>query len=79
MYCSHYTFAAPWANDTSKGHVGWFQFPGQERQELYKGPNGDLYCAPAGCVIDVNTGYRIGRWECPARMADETAKRLMAA
>ena len=43
----------------SNGHVGWSN--GLE----YYVVNGDVYRAPESNVMDIDTGSRIGRWECP--------------
>ena len=62
--------------EKSPGHVGFYDYEGST-YELYKGANGDLFRAPVSNVFDANTGYRIGRWEAPARMADEQAAKIL--
>lgn len=42
----------------SKGHLCW-----KDGYELYV-HEGDVYKAPYSNVIDINSGYRLGRWEC---------------
>lgn len=62
--------------EKSPGHIGFYEYEGST-YELYKGANGDLFRAPVSNVFDANTGYRIGRWEAPARMADEQAAKIL--
>ena len=46
---------------TSKGHVRWV---GQ--RELFRDDRGEWFWADVSDVIDVRTGFRIGRWRGPA-------------
>ncbi|MGD9825118.1 LPD38 domain-containing protein, partial [Desulfobacter sp.] len=62
----------------SKEHIGFFTRPGTKEQvEVYKDANGEVYTAPVSNVIDVDTGYRIGRFEAPAHLADQAVKNLL--
>lgn len=49
----------------SPGHLGIIN-----DYEYYKDAKGDLWKASLTSVADVRTGYRQGRWEAPAHMAD---------
>lgn len=69
--------AAPSGPVKSRGHVGFYTYEGTQ-YEVYKDANGNLYRAPVGNVIDLDTGNRIGRWEAPAHMADKQAEVLLA-
>lgn len=62
--------------EKSPGHVAFFDYE-NATYELYKDAKGDLFRAPVSNVFDVNTGYRIGRWEAPAQMADQQAARIL--
>lgn len=42
-----------------------------EMVDVFRGPDGDWYSAPRGNAVDVRTGYRIGRWQGPARWTVE--------
>ena len=57
----------------SKGHVA---FVGD--REYYKDAKGELHVAPRDNVIDLDTGYRIGRFEAPAHMADAMVARAQS-
>ena len=39
--------------------------------DVFRGADGEWYNAPRGNVVDVRTGYRIGRWQGPARWTVE--------
>lgn len=61
----------------SRGHV---VFLWDRTVEVYVDlARGDLYRAPVTNVLDVRTGYRIGRWEAPSHMAEEALSYLLAA
>lgn len=62
--------------EKSPGHVAFFDYE-NTTYELYKDAKGDLFRAPISNVFDVDTGYRIGRWEAPAQMADRQAARIL--
>jgi hypothetical protein len=61
----------------SKGHVAFFTNAAGQRYELYKDARGELFRAAESDVIDTQTGYRIGRWEAPAHMADASIKSIL--
>jgi hypothetical protein len=61
----------------SPGHVAFFTNPDGVQFELYKDAKGDLFRANVSDVQDVRTGYRIGRWEAPAHMADAQVARIL--
>ena len=52
----------------SSGHIGFFVRTDGTKCELYEEKNGDVYTAPLSNVIDVETGNRIGRYECGKNM-----------
>lgn len=55
----------------SKGHVAL-----KDGFEYYLDAQGNLYTAKENAVIDLSTGYRIGRWEAPPHLADLRLKML---
>lgn len=61
--------------EKSKGHVCFYQYE-QNKYELYLDAKGNLYRAPVGNVIDIDTGYRMGRFEAPSHLAQQQIKRL---
>lgn len=59
----------------SVGHLGFFTVNGR-RKELLEYETGGIYTADLDDVIDVRTGFRIGRWEGPAWQKDTILTRL---
>lgn len=45
-----------------KGYIGQSEYEGQAYYYYTDGQ--DVYRAPASSVVDTQTGYLIGRWEC---------------
>lgn len=61
--------------EPSKGHLGDYTYQGTT-YEVYEDAKGDIWRAPISSVIDVRTGYRIGRWEGPKHQRDYILKSL---
>jgi len=58
----------PWPK--SRGHLAFLKGAhSPEPYEFYLDARGELWRAPVSAVIDIDTGYRIGRWEAPKHMA----------
>ena len=51
----------------SRGHVAFWQQPGFPKFELYKDAEGGLWITDTSSSM--NNGYRFGRWESPAHLA----------
>jgi len=45
-----------------KGYIGKSEYNGTEY--IYYSDGNDVFKAPSGNVVDTQTGYLIGRWEC---------------
>lgn len=61
--------------EKSRGHLCFVQSSYDSAwYEFYQADNGDIYKAPISCVIDVVTGYRIGRFECPPWLWEATKR-----
>lgn len=50
----------------SKGHIFFFARVDGSQCELYEDAQGDTFVAPVTACIDIDSGYRIGRWEGPS-------------
>ena len=59
----------------SRGHIGWFHRPDGQLCELYQAGE-ELFTAPVSNVIDIDTGFRIGRFEAPVHMLEWVKKYL---
>ncbi len=61
------------APELSKGHVTWLS----SGSELYRDARGEWFLAPRSSVLDVNTGYRIGRFLAPAHFTEGQVSTLV--
>jgi hypothetical protein len=53
-------------NNKSTGHIFFFTRRDGSVCELYADALGNTYTAPISACIDIESGYRIGRFEGPA-------------
>ncbi len=60
----------------SRGHIGYLTALEGGTMEIYRDAIGDIHWAPLSCVIDIDTGYRIGRFFCTAAAWPEFKKHL---